>query len=793
MEHWQFLIQKQGERSWRPLESPNVEIIEGRYRVVARSKLTNIDVEVRVTHSSTLELPPKRRIQKRSRRTNSEGLIAVIPFTYLKPGVWELRCSGDLMSDFLGKPWQHSVQLQVLPKVTTEQVGRGDTGRWGQENQEELPVFTDELPKQAAIIEQPISPVWLKGETVEQILHNLIEVALPPCELPVEDDKTLEDAAADFPEPLLVLKLKEEIYIARWGQTLTINGSVEQKEATNLDLGQTPNYERVYGGEIRIELRSPQGSKIIRRIRQSLPEKLIPFSIRSSIEIPVDCESKLILGEISLYGILTIGGKAILLANQSFSITADVTELLAISAAANKSEPDTLKDAPVPSAALATSATKKPSIPLDLKLFNLVKTPKKARSLLLHPSPKKSLPPRINPQSLRKSAAISPQLPRFAQRQNKMISPAAVVSESPSKLESSYRGTTVTVTAVSHVTSIGTTFPYLRRLKALPDETEFIKRNTPEMFDFHAPVDSQQHSTEILNEDAAQSVAEDAQSQDTSFVELVIPRTSELITTGSSNISPLIRKWMHTQGYSLPEPINLQNQDYDTYTVPSQEQIPEEINTQMHRHGDIENIQKEIEVQQTAEEPQAVEEEITPLSPPLPPHRRTSSAWLAQEIVVDETFDEAEVEPFKNQSSKQQEESVSDVSVCLPVVAEITEPLSVPQLHLLPGELISGKSIRVSVQLAQVYPQVAVKLWVEDCQTRWLLEGPRLLTNLLPNSCGGMEEITHINIPFGCLEIRLEAIAVDMVTQQESHKVTIHRSVVPPDLPTLQLDELLGI
>ncbi|MEH2093098.1 MAG: hypothetical protein V7K96_06805, partial [Nostoc sp.] len=114
MEHWQFLIQKQGDRSWHILESPNLAISEGQYRVLARSSLPNTDVEVRVTHSSTQEVQPTRRIFKRSRRTNSEGLMAVIPFTHFDAGVWELRCNGDLMSDLLGKSWQYSVQLRVL-------------------------------------------------------------------------------------------------------------------------------------------------------------------------------------------------------------------------------------------------------------------------------------------------------------------------------------------------------------------------------------------------------------------------------------------------------------------------------------------------------------------------------------------------------------------------------------------------------------------------------------------------------------------------------------------------------
>jgi hypothetical protein len=118
MEYWEFLLQKEGERSWRPIKLPNMEIDAGRYRVVSHSSRLNTDVEICVTHTSTDEVPPKRRSQKRSRRTNPEGLMVVIPFTYLKPGLWELRCCGDIMSDFLGKSWQHSVQLNVLSQAT---------------------------------------------------------------------------------------------------------------------------------------------------------------------------------------------------------------------------------------------------------------------------------------------------------------------------------------------------------------------------------------------------------------------------------------------------------------------------------------------------------------------------------------------------------------------------------------------------------------------------------------------------------------------------------------------------
>ncbi|NJO29066.1 MAG: hypothetical protein HC874_17080 [Richelia sp. SL_2_1] len=115
MEQWQFLIQKEGSRTWHPLLKPRIEVISGRYRVVARSHRSNTDIDVKVTHTSLSELPPKQRIHKRRRRTNSEGLTAVIPFTYLQSGIWELQCSGDVMSELLGASWQYTVTLVVVP------------------------------------------------------------------------------------------------------------------------------------------------------------------------------------------------------------------------------------------------------------------------------------------------------------------------------------------------------------------------------------------------------------------------------------------------------------------------------------------------------------------------------------------------------------------------------------------------------------------------------------------------------------------------------------------------------
>src|SRR4028118_454599 len=113
MKKLEFLLQKEGDRAWLPLETPDVEILEGKYRVVARIQHPNTDIEIRVSHTSFDE-GAQRKVQSRSARTNPEGLVVIIPYTRLKPGLWELSCLPDPKST-PAKPWQYGVQLEVLP------------------------------------------------------------------------------------------------------------------------------------------------------------------------------------------------------------------------------------------------------------------------------------------------------------------------------------------------------------------------------------------------------------------------------------------------------------------------------------------------------------------------------------------------------------------------------------------------------------------------------------------------------------------------------------------------------
>lgn len=285
---------------------------------------------------------------------------------------------------------------------------------------------------------------------------------------------------------------------------------------------------------------------------------------------------------------------------------------------------------------------------------------------------------------------------------------------------------------------------------------------------------------------------------------------------------------MQSQGYSLPESINeVEPQNYDSYVPAQQTQLflsagtpnvdvtnalsldadtgkkeeAQEPVLDLENFGEDADTAKETDVEigenpvveKVSEEPRLSMALVRQLPPPPPPIKiNIASAWLAQEIVVDDSYSELGADATSNYSLEEEKQPLS-LPPSLPITATAIEPLPIPQLHVPEGELIAGKLIIVRVVLPEVPPQVIVKLWVEDYQTRWLLDGPHLLANLLPNALGGLEMMTQLKIPFGCLEIRIEAIALNLTTQEESPKVTIVRTVIPPDLPDLQLDELLGM
>ncbi len=784
MENWQFLIQKQGDHNWRTLESPNLNILADNYRVLARSYLNNMDVDVRVTYISTQEVPPKRRILKRSRRTNSEGLMAVIPFTHFKPGIWELRCSGDIMLEMLGKSWQHTLLIQVSPPEPSPQ----SLTQLAEESD-----LASNADTQVSIVMNHGTPVWFQGETTEQILQNLLDLALPQDE-PLLDEETIENAPTLPPPLALNLSLDQDTYVARWGENFIIHGDVEVNEIENLE-DERFSMNGVSQLRLEIALRSPSESRILNHIDQPLTDQVLPFSFSTLIDIPLDCESKLLLADINLYGALANVGEVILLANHTFTITADVTDLLALQTSLSdyrNSLPET--NPPV---------KPKPSVKIRLELFNVAKTPNLAQFHILKPSPNQPLPPQIKP--LISWQVLSPQLPNLPHNPTREIN---TDSETDS----------LTKTLAIHpidlkklvIKPVNTIFPYLKRLKVKPvpgktanDQLNVEKLATlqkspqlPTIVTLPAkipelPVDNLPQSDQSMIDDTsyaeliAEIVAGVTKSEELDLVDSqensVIIQSEELDLVDTQENSSLLQQWIDSQGYLLTEAVFQESSDNDlgeeTQTVDVEVLLSREKEIQEDPIAD--NIPLEINKPETVN-----------ILNPIP----TQPGWLSQEIVIDDLVMERDADSWSDEaiadhhySPLPENETAADFS------GVMMESLPTPQLYLSEGELVAGTSVMVRVKLPEVSSSVVVKLWVEDYQTRSLLDRPHILPDLRSNAWGEGETAIYLKIPFGCLEIRLSAIALHQTTQQESDKFTIIKTVIPPNLPTIEMDEMLGM
>jgi hypothetical protein len=175
--------------------------------------------------------------------------------------------------------------------------------------------------------------------------------------------------------------------------------------------------------------------------------------------------------------------------------------------------------------------------------------------------------------------------------------------------------------------------------------------------------------------------------------------------------------------------------------------------------------------------------------PPSRPNGTEKAKRLtAEEVVVND--DPPSNRYFRQRNGFRKVNAGSNSDGPNPLILPPDEPVPTPVLEVTTvGELVAGKPVNIRVRLPHIEPRIYVKLWVIDRQTRSMLDGPRWLLDFLPNSRGELEVLTQLTAPFGSLEVLFEAIAIEMHTQRDSHKVSVDRSVIPPDLPVVSLDD----
>lgn len=347
MKRWEFLIQKEGDRDWLSLQESNLELEEGRYRVVAHSNRVNIDVEIRVIYQSeqgddaprtTLKGDRSQRsYHKYFRCTNAEGLVMVLPFTEFKAGTWTIRCCADIFSELVGEFWQESIEIKVNSAIemnNTENVALSpcfDSSPYVPLSPVETESIASPVTNSKAkhylqqleqILQQEIEPMMQGFKSQEKTVSSQAVTPVSKTkQLPVitpQDEKAISNShlhnVSKLASQELSIALKQDTFVRTRGEAIAISGQIERRDGCD-------SIESVMLGKLLYELRNPQTGEVCINFLQSLPETTLPYEFYANLEIPNEWEISFLLGTVILE---TASG--LVAVRQPFIVTTDLNK-----------------------------------------------------------------------------------------------------------------------------------------------------------------------------------------------------------------------------------------------------------------------------------------------------------------------------------------------------------------------------------------------------------------------------------------------------------------------------------
>ncbi|MGB7413081.1 MAG: hypothetical protein WA902_02640 [Thermosynechococcaceae cyanobacterium] len=108
-----FLIQKEGDGEWLPLESPTVEVLEGRYHLIAHTDQVEYPIDIQIRHRYEEDGILQEELQQRRQQPDTHGSLSLLPISFLGRGLWTLSCFVPTESED-DVPHRQSINLQVL-------------------------------------------------------------------------------------------------------------------------------------------------------------------------------------------------------------------------------------------------------------------------------------------------------------------------------------------------------------------------------------------------------------------------------------------------------------------------------------------------------------------------------------------------------------------------------------------------------------------------------------------------------------------------------------------------------
>lgn len=663
MEYWEFLLQKEGDQAWLPLESSQVEILEGRYRIMAHTSQPYCPVSVRISHRLA-ETPTKRRLMKRSDQTNEMGLMVVMPFTWLKPGLWEVHCAAAAAND---EAQQYAIQLQVVSQDTD------DLDEW----------FPEDWPGDRAHPGDLAAFPELTGNAPTGVPEAALQAAFAAI------DQALAEAVLSgeeqSPQGLGLstthrIELAQSALMVNQGQMLMVVGKVEAAAGE----GQ-PDLPLHPGASIlALRLLDPQSATVLVLRQHDLAAQPLPATFVMPVELPAALSTRLLLGELILLD--TAQARPQVKAIQRFTVTVDLAALF--DAIANQAEAEPALGIVFAADGSSSEESLKNIAGLDLEPAAPVNTdlpvpPPRSMPTLLLPTSGLALPPKLYYPT--PGAAATPTLPSISSAKPRSDAAQTKAAEPPGRRP-----------AGSASDSLSLKLPEFGRPRPTP-----------------AP--------------AAPAPAAPA----------------------PTPVPP-----------PPPSPV-----DREFRTLNLQERFWSRLNAlAVEAYESAASRQAEMAAASAAAQPPAVD-----------PEAWRESAFAGEVVIYEEPMaSEPEPEPVLS--------PVAEAQVALSPPA--------PQLELPEGELISGDRVSITLRVPLHPNRLYLKVWITDPQTRTLADEPRQLSQLTPDGRGNLEGTLSLTVPMGCLEAWFEAIAIDLVTQQESYKTSVSRAVMPPELGAMPPDEL---
>jgi hypothetical protein len=757
MANWEFLLQKQGDKSWLPLESPTVEILEGHYRLASRTKLANVLVGVQLSYmpSTGLQTPSR---QNFSKRINAEGLLIVLPYTHFIAGTWQIECinleqeapksetrlasicfevqpiSADLTSD-----WQLNI-----PQLDAQASLQEPNSLLGEERGDSLPELGNveeigsEVEQEKELAEPiaaqtevniPGSDLVLKLESMSLVqLEVQSEAQLDELRDLSEDIDTIASASLMLPLNLIVLHQSQ--YLASEISPPILSG------------------KSYLPGELEVILRNPQNLEIVIHARFCLePTQTINQSIDFSFELQVPSRtSQVMIGEVRLHPSPDVSPpndqayiyyQAITLTYLSQDILSEVARELTIDDQpqspgmfANRSS-----DVIAPkSSTIANTNSQTPTPTPNRPVIRLPQLPK------ISSSPNMQSGSGQADRNLDDSEIQLEQLSASDRDRNVVELEQSEFSESTENvLAESSSATETEINPKDVLKSLQADDGFLDKLRSLTKESVTESLLSQKVSEF---IESE---VEKLESEIEQSL--DLEDLGNEFEQILL--NDELLisqdrdrTSRTELTSGHVSDRLAAEAQIAPELL--------------ENAIPEYL-------SDRENEQ----IEQT-DHPYVPEQEQTELE--------NQSDDSEQEIAAGEALQEVlAAREIINSSTASKQQSLS--------ILAANEPIPTPILEIPEGEAIAGFALPVLIKLPIMQSKLFVKLWVKDCQTRNIIDGPRWLVDLQ----GGIDPDyltlgTTITLPLGVMEVMFEAITVEMQTQRESRKISIPRSVTPPNL-----------